>query len=91
MEYQLHNLPNGLRVLHKPNPNSQVVHACVVINSGSRDEDASKQGLAHFIEHMLFKGTTSKSLYQILNRMEVVGGELNAYTTKSKRVYTHLF
>ena len=84
MEYQLHNLPNGLRVLHKPNPNSQVVHACVVINSGSRDEDASKQGLAHFIEHMLFKGTTSKSLYQILNRMEVVGGELNAYTTKEQ-------
>lgn len=84
MEYQLHSLPNGLRVLHKPNPNSQVVHACIVINCGSRDEEPSKQGLAHFIEHMLFKGTQTKSLYQILNRMEVVGGELNAYTTKEQ-------
>lgn len=84
MEYQLFGLKNGLRVLHKNNPNSQVVHACVVINCGSRDEEISKQGLAHFIEHMLFKGTKTKSLYQILNRMEVVGGELNAYTSKEQ-------
>lgn len=84
MEYQLFSLKNGLRVLHKNNPNSQIVHACVVINCGSRDEEPAKQGLAHFIEHMLFKGTTSKSLYQILNRMEVVGGDLNAYTSKEQ-------
>ncbi len=84
MEYQLFKLSNGLRVLHKNNPNSQIVHACVVINCGSRDEDLSKQGLAHFIEHMIFKGTKTKSLYQILNRMEVVGGELNAYTSKEQ-------
>lgn len=87
MEYQLFSLKNGLRVLHKNNPNSNIVHACVVINCGSRDENSSKQGLAHFIEHMLFKGTTSKSLYQILNRMEVVGGDLNAYTAKNKLVF----
>lgn len=84
MEYQLFSLKNGLRILHKPNPQSQVVHACVVINCGSRDEEDKKQGLAHFIEHMLFKGTQTKSLYQILNRMEVVGGELNAYTSKEQ-------
>jgi len=84
MEYQLFSLKNGLRVLHKNNPYSPIVHACVVINCGSRDEDSAKQGLAHFIEHMLFKGTTSKSLYQILNRMEVVGGDLNAYTSKEQ-------
>lgn len=84
MEYQLFSLKNGFRVLHKPNNNSQIVHACVVINCGSRDEDPAKQGLAHFIEHMLFKGTKNKSLYQILNRMEVVGGELNAYTSKEQ-------
>ena len=84
MEYQLFSLKNGFRVLHKPNNNSQIVHACVVINCGSRDEDPAKQGLAHFIEHMLFKGTKKKSLYQILNRMEVVGGELNAYTSKEQ-------
>lgn len=84
MEYQLFSLKNGFRVLHKSNNNSQIVHACVVINCGSRDEDPTKQGLAHFIEHMLFKGTKKKSLYQILNRMEVVGGELNAYTSKEQ-------
>lgn len=84
MEYQLFSLKNGLRVLHKPNPHSPIVHACVVINCGSRDEHPSKQGLAHFIEHMLFKGTSTKTLYSILNRMEVVGGELNAYTTKEQ-------
>lgn len=84
MEYKLYKLSNGLRVLHKPNPNTQIIHACVVINCGSRDESYNKQGLAHFIEHMLFKGTKTKSLYQILNRMEVVGGELNAYTTKEQ-------
>ncbi len=84
MEYQLFSLKNGLRVLHKNNPNSQIVHACVVINCGSRDEESNKQGLAHFIEHMLFKGTKTKSLYQILNRMEVVGGDLNAYTSKEQ-------
>lgn len=84
MEYQLFSLKNGFRVLHKSNNNSQIVHACVVINCGSRDEDPAKQGLAHFIEHMLFKGTKKKSLYQILNRMEVVGGELNAYTSKEQ-------
>jgi predicted Zn-dependent peptidase len=84
MEYQLFSLKNGLRVLHKPNPCSAIVHACVVINCGSRDEDSATQGLAHFIEHMLFKGTSTKTLYNILNRMEVVGGELNAYTSKEQ-------
>lgn len=84
MEYQLFSLKNGLRVLHKPNPYSPIVHACVVINCGSRDEDPVTQGLAHFIEHMLFKGTSTKTLYNILNRMEVVGGELNAYTSKEQ-------
>ncbi len=82
MEYQLKTLKNGFRVLHKNNPNSSIAHACMVINCGSRDEWKGKEGLAHFLEHMLFKGTKSKSLYQLLNRLEMVGGELNAYTTK---------
>ena len=82
MDYQLYTLGNGLRIVHKPNHNSSLVHACVVINCGSRDEKKKLVGLAHFLEHMLFKGTHSRSSYHILNRMEIVGGELNAYTTK---------
>lgn len=81
MEYQLYTLSNGLRIVHKPNK-SNLVHACIVLNCGTRDEPADKVGLAHFMEHMLFKGTSNRSSYHILNRLEVVGGELNAYTTK---------
>jgi len=82
MDYQLYSLGNGIRVVHKPNPNSNLTHACVLIHCGSRDEDREKSGLAHFLEHMLFKGTKKRSSYHILNRMEMVGAELNAYTTK---------
>ncbi len=82
MDYRLYTLNNGIRIVHKDNPHSNIVHSCVVINCGSRDERKGKEGLAHFLEHMLFKGTPTKSLLNILNRMEVVGGDLNAYTTK---------
>ncbi len=81
MEYQLFSLPNGIRVLYKKEV-SKISHCCLLINSGSRDETEGKSGLAHFIEHLLFKGTTKRNTNQILNRLEVVGGDLNAYTTK---------
>jgi len=81
MDYQVHQLQNGIRVLHKPSP-SNISHACIIINAGSRDEDPSKDGLAHFIEHLLFKQTKKRNTNQILNRLELVGGDLNAYTTK---------
>jgi len=81
MDYQVHNLQNGIRVLHKPSP-SNISHACIIINAGSRDENPSKDGLAHFIEHLLFKQTEKRNTNQILNRLELVGGDLNAYTTK---------
>jgi predicted Zn-dependent peptidase len=67
--------------LHKPNP-SNISHACIIINSGSRDEEQKKDGLAHFIEHLLFKKTERRNTNQILNRLELVGADLNAYTTK---------
>jgi predicted Zn-dependent peptidase len=67
--------------LHKPSP-SNISHACVIINAGSRDEDQAKDGLAHFIEHLLFKQTENRTTNQILNRLELVGADLNAYTTK---------
>lgn len=81
MDYQVFTLPNGLRLLYKPSESS-VTHACIVINAGSRDEHEGKDGLAHFIEHLLFKRTRKRSTTQILNYLESVGGDLNAYTTK---------
>lgn len=81
MDYQVHQLQNGIRVLHKPSP-SNISHTCIIINAGSRDENPSKDGLAHFIEHLLFKETEKRNTNQILNRLELVGGDLNAYTTK---------
>lgn len=81
MDYQVHALRNGIRVLHKPTA-SNISHACIIINAGSRDEGDSKDGLAHFIEHLLFKKTEKRNTNQILNRLELVGADLNAYTTK---------
>jgi predicted Zn-dependent peptidase len=81
MEYNVHTLPNGIRLLHVPSA-SAISHACIIINSGSRDEKEEKSGLAHFIEHLIFKRTEKRNTNQILNRLESVGADLNAYTTK---------
>jgi predicted Zn-dependent peptidase len=81
MEYNVHTLPNGMRLLHVPSA-SAISHACIIINSGSRDEHEEKAGLAHFIEHLIFKRTKKRNTNQILNRLESVGADLNAYTTK---------
>jgi predicted Zn-dependent peptidase len=81
IDYQVHILANGIRILHKHSP-SAITHCCFVVNAGSRDEPEYKEGLAHFIEHLLFKETETRSTNQILNRLELVGADLNAYTTK---------
>ncbi|RNL50608.1 M16 family metallopeptidase [Pedobacter jejuensis] len=81
MEYNVHTLSNGIRLLHVPAA-SAISHACIIINTGSRDEPNGKAGLAHFIEHLIFKRTEKRSTNQILNRLESVGADLNAYTTK---------
>lgn len=81
MEYQLITLTNGLRIIFKA-ADLPVAHACVIINAGSRDEPEGKAGLAHFIEHLVFKKTARRSTTQILNCLELVGADLNAYTTK---------
>lgn len=80
-DHQVYTLGNGLRILfiHSPSP---ITHCCFLVNAGSRDELPGKEGLAHFIEHMLFKETERRSTTQILNRLELVGADLNAYTTK---------
>jgi len=76
-------LKNGIRVVHQE-VNSPVSHLGVIINTGSRDEEENEQGIAHFIEHVIFKGTKTRKAFHILNRIEDVGGELNAYTTKEE-------
>ncbi len=83
MEYEIFSLTNGIRVIHQQ-VDSPVAHIGVIINTGSRDEKAAEQGMAHFIEHTIFKGTTNRKSFQIINRIEDVGGELNAYTTKEE-------
>lgn len=81
--YQYHTLNNGIRVVFRQN-NSTVTHSGVYINVGSRDERGRDEGMAHFIEHTVFKGTEHRRSYHILNRIDGVGGELNAFTTKEE-------
>jgi predicted Zn-dependent peptidase len=81
MTYQIHRLSNGIRLIHKTS-SSMVAHCGIAVNVGSRDELDHEQGLAHFIEHVIFKGTRRRRNFHILSHMENVGGELNAYTTK---------
>jgi predicted Zn-dependent peptidase len=76
-------LKNGIRIIHQE-AQSPVSHFGVLINTGSRDEEEDEQGIAHFIEHVIFKGTKTRKAFHILNRIEDVGGELNAYTTKEE-------
>lgn len=83
MAYHTQVLPNGIRVIHKRN-SSEVAHCGIIINAGSRDEKKEEHGLAHFIEHALFKGTCKRKAHHIINRLENVGGEINAYTTKEE-------
>lgn len=83
MDLLLHTLDNGIRLVHHRIP-GLVGHCGLIINAGSRDETEQEHGIAHFIEHMLFKGTKYRRAYHILSRLEDVGGELNAYTTKEE-------
>ncbi len=83
MDLLLHTLDNGIRLVHHRIP-GLVAHCGLIINTGSRDETIPEHGIAHFIEHMLFKGTIKRKAYHILSRLEDVGGELNAYTTKEE-------
>ncbi|WP_372776146.1 M16 family metallopeptidase [Mangrovibacterium sp.] len=76
-------LANGIRVIHQQ-VESPAAHFGIILNTGSRDELVKEQGIAHFIEHVIFKGTKKRKAYHILSRIEDVGGEMNAYTTKEE-------
>ena len=85
MASRLHTyrLKNGIRLIHRPNT-SEVAHFGLIVHTGTRDEEREEHGLAHFMEHMFFKGTGKRTPYQIISRLEDVGGEINAYTTKEE-------
>lgn len=84
LDYHLHTLPNGIRIIHKQVNHTKIAHSGFIMDIGSRDEQLQELGLAHFWEHMAFKGTTKRKSFHIINSLESVGGELNAYTTKEK-------
>jgi predicted Zn-dependent peptidase len=90
MGYQTVTLPNGIRIIHEQNP-INVAYCGYAIDAGTRDEQADEQGMAHFVEHLIFKGTRKRHAWHILNRMENVGGDLNAYTNKEETVIYSAF
>ena len=86
MKYNTYTLDNGLRIIHLPS-DSKVVYCGYQINAGTRNEEPGEEGLAHFCEHVTFKGTERRKAWHILNCLESVGGDLNAYTNKEGTVY----
>lgn len=85
--YSIHTLGNGIRVVHNQVTTTKIVHCGIMLDIGSRDETAANQGIAHFWEHMAFKGTRKRKAFHILNRLESLGGELNAFTDKEKILF----
>ena len=81
-----HNLPNGVQIVHRKT-SSPVVYVGLMIGAGTRHEQANENGMAHYIEHCLFKGTEHYTARQIINHIEGIGGEINAYTTKEETTF----
>ena len=90
MQYNIHTLSDGLRIIHEPS-SSKVAYCGFAVDAGTRDEAENEQGMAHFVEHLIFKGTRKRKAWHILNRMENVGGDLNAYTNKEETVIYSAF
>ncbi len=85
--HEIYTLSNGIRVVHNHITTSKIVHCGIMLDIGSRDETPLNQGIAHFWEHMAFKGTRKRKAFHILNRLESLGGELNAFTDKEKILF----
>ena len=81
-----HNLPNGLQIVHRKT-NSPVVYVGIMVGAGTRHELPNENGMAHYIEHCVFKGTEHYTARQIINHIEGIGGEINAYTTKEETTF----
>jgi predicted Zn-dependent peptidase len=80
-------LSSEIRIVHVNIPKLQSAHLGVFVQTGSRNEPTHLAGISHFIEHMVFKGTQRRNSFHILNRLDSVGGDLNAYTSKEETVY----
>lgn len=83
-DHEIYTFPNGIRLVYKHVGHTKIAHCGFVVDVGSRDESVNQLGLAHFWEHMVFKGTRKRKSFHILNKIDSIGGELNAYTTKEK-------
>jgi len=83
MKVQIHQFENGIRLVHQSST-SLAAHFGFIVLTGSRDEEDDEHGMVHFIEHVIFKGTKTRKNYHIISRLEDVGGEINAYTTKEE-------
>lgn len=86
-EHEIYTLKNGIRIIHNHVTTTKIVHCGIMLDIGSRDESPANQGIAHFWEHMAFKGTRKRKAFHIINRLESLGGELNAYTDKEKILF----
>ena len=84
--HETNTLPCGLRIVCAPR-RSQIVYCGIAVDAGTRDELSTESGMAHFTEHMTFKGTARRTARQIITRMESVGGDLNAYTGKERHTW----
>ncbi|MEK6782518.1 MAG: pitrilysin family protein [Bacteroidota bacterium] len=86
-DYEIYALRNGIRIVHNRITTTKIVHCGIMLDIGSRDETVENQGIAHFWEHMAFKGTRKRKAFHILNRLDSLGGELNAFTDKEKILF----
>ena len=86
MPHPILQLKNGIKLIHKE-ISSPISHFGILVNAGTRDEDENKMGIAHFVEHTIFKGTRKRSAHQVIRRLEDVGGELNASTSKEETYF----
>ena len=86
-DYQLTTLPNGVRIASERMPGVRSAALGIWVTTGSREEKASESGAAHFIEHMLFKGTPDCSAEELARRMDAIGGQINAFTTKENTCF----
>jgi len=86
VEFEVAQLDNGIKIIHQQTFSTNIAHIGLMIDVGSRDELDHEHGMAHFIEHVIFKGTNKRSAKQILSRLDAVGGEINAYTGKEDTV-----
>lgn len=91
MTYNTYTLGNGLRILHIPDNYSKVAYCGFAVDAGTRDELPGEEGMAHYVEHTIFKGTEHRRAWHIINRMENVGGNLDAFTSKEETIIYSVF